>query len=242
MEGTGVAGLTSGQVRFFRHCGYLRLPGVLDDDLIGRLAGVVAADFAQVPAGSRPEKAYHLYERHQSQMDALISHPVLVEPLRALLGQHFVFVTNRHNCGILHPTGAGPSARLHRDVLQWSRPLLTALVYLEESTVESGCTEVVPGSHFASFVETSTTGGTWMDEHDEHAYLGDQAVPVPMRRGSVLVMDATLFHAAGRNRGPGTRMSIALAYRSVDELDAHSRDQRTVLVSGEFVYRGNDLN
>jgi ectoine hydroxylase-related dioxygenase (phytanoyl-CoA dioxygenase family) len=174
-------------------------------------------------------------------MDSVIRHSAILEPLRSLLGQHIVFVTNRHNCAILHPSMGTEIPRLHRDILQWSRPLVTVLVYLQDSSEESGCTQIVPGSHLIPFVESTQTGGTWMDEHEQYSDLLEQALPIPMPSGGVLALDATAFHSAGRNRSSDSRMCVALAYRSVDELDAHSRQQRAVLVSGEFVYRGNDL-
>ena len=35
---------------------------------------------------------------------------------------------------------------MHRDVRQWSRTICTVLFYLEETTVENGCTIAVPGT------------------------------------------------------------------------------------------------
>jgi ectoine hydroxylase-related dioxygenase (phytanoyl-CoA dioxygenase family) len=142
---------------------------------------------------------------------------------------------------MMHREMSNDSLRMHRDVLQWSRPIVTVLVYLEKSGVENGCTHVIPASHYAPFVSSGErTGGTWMDEHEQFADLFEQALPVPMRARSALVLDANVFHAPSLS-SHRTRMTIALAYRSIDELDAHAERQRAVLVSGNYIYRGNDV-
>lgn len=131
---------------------------------------------------------------------------------------------------------------MHRDILQPSRGLITAAVYLQDSTVDNGATRIVPGSHNLPYVGVPQAdgGGTWMAEHREYEGLEEQAVPVPMREGDVLLFNGTLFHGVGYNLSGETRMSITLGYRSVDELDAEPDTMREVLVSGEYTYRGND--
>lgn len=228
-------GLTFQQTRFFRDTGYLRLPGRIEDDLVSQLATFLSRQ------GATAEKLYGLQQLAPGLVDRLVRHEVILDPLRSLLGEHIVFLTNRHNCGILHPGISEDSLRLHRDILQWSRPVVTILVYLDPSRVDNGCTHVIPGSHQLPFVSNGErTGGTWMDEHEEYSDLLDQAVPVPMSRGAILALDATVFHAAGNNTSRDPRMTIALAYRSVDELDAQPDRKRSILVSGEYLYRGND--
>ena len=171
----------------------------------------------------------------------LIANEALVEPLRSLLGPNITFITNRHNQAALNSPGQFVP-RFHRDVLQWSRNLVTAIVYLEDATVESGCTYIVPGSHFFPFVGVPQVdgGGTWMDEHVVFEHLDQQAVPVEMRAGDVLLFDSLVFHSVGANTSDRSRSSLTFGYRSADELDASPDTSRQILVSGEFLYRGND--
>src|SRR5207248_208033 len=72
--------------------------------------------------------------------------PLVLEPLACLLGPNIELVLNRHNHATLRLGGEGTSY-FHRDVLQWSRPILTILYYLEETNLENGCTWIVPGTH-----------------------------------------------------------------------------------------------
>lgn len=236
--------LTTQQVRFFRDVGYLRFPERIGADLIGQLCDFLQferVDGAPEWNSLTTEKLYRLYQRNPVLIDKLVRHPAIIDPLRSLLGNNIVFLTNRHNHGTAHSGHPAEPPRLHRDILQWSRSLVTVLVYLEDSCVENGCTHVVPGSHYLPFIKApSQTGGTWMDEHTEFRSLLDQAVPIPMAKGSILTLDATVFHTAGENKDGKTRTSITLAYRSVDELNFNPDKKRTILVSGEYLYRGND--
>ncbi|MEV8634354.1 phytanoyl-CoA dioxygenase family protein [Streptosporangium sp. NPDC051023] len=225
------------QVRHFRDSGYLRLPGVLGPDDCHRLATFVA-DQHQAAGGG---KLYGLLDRDPLAIGGLIAHPRLIGPLTSLLGPNIVYITNRHNHATLNPPGQTEN-RLHRDILQWTRGVLTVVVYLEEATVGNGATQIIPGSHYlpSMGVPQLDGGGTWMDEHDRYAGLDAQALPVPVAAGDALIFDGLVFHTAGTNSGRGTRASLTLGYRSIDELDRRPAPEDQVLVAGEFSYRGNN--
>ncbi|MFD4400273.1 phytanoyl-CoA dioxygenase family protein [Kitasatospora sp. NPDC058478] len=156
-------------------------------------------------------------------------------------GQAKVYRLYQHDQGSLNAPDA-QEPRLHRDILQPTRGLLTAVVYFEDATVETGCTWIVPGSHRAPYVGVPQPdgGGTWMDEHPELSGLADQAVPVPVPAGGVLLFDGTVFHTVGANSDGSTRTSVVLGYRAADELDALPDPDRQVIVAGAHLYRGND--
>ncbi|MEU8512956.1 phytanoyl-CoA dioxygenase family protein [Kitasatospora sp. NPDC048722] len=237
---TTQAVLTEQQARHYRDQGYLRLPDPgLSRDFLHDVAALVRDRAARLPAGQA--KAYRLYQNNRALMHQLVAHPALTGPLTALLGPNVVYVLNRHNQGSINSPG-GHEVRLHRDILQPTRGLLTAVVYLEDATVDTGCTWVIPGSHHAPYVSVPQPdgGGTWLDEHPELADLADQAVPVPVPAGGVLLFDGTLFHTVGPNSGTTTRTSVVLGYRAADELDAHPDPDRQIVVAGEQLYRGND--
>nr|WP_202447221.1 phytanoyl-CoA dioxygenase family protein [Streptomyces sp. SID5468] len=232
--------MTEQQARHYRDLGYLRLPDPgLPRDLLDDVAEMVRARAARLPAGQT--KVYRLYQHDPALMHRLVAHPALTGPLTTLLGPNLVYVLNRHNQGSLNAPGAQKD-RLHRDILQPTRGLLTAVVYLEEATVQTGCTWIVPGSHRAPYVGVPQPdgGGTWMDEHPELADLTDQAVPVPVPAGGIFIFDGTAFHTAGPNTGSTTRTSVVLGYRAADELDAHPDLDRQIVVAGTHLYRGND--
>lgn len=242
--------LSHEQARFFRDMGYLRLPGVLDVEQTSVLREFVLREKQKEDEQRRVKgedpvvKLYSLYDRNPSLIGGLITHPMLLDALRGLLGPNIVFVKNRHNHTTVNDAhGTKSEARLHRDILQPTRGLLTAAFYLEESTLENGCTNILPGSHNFPYVGVPQPngGGTWMDEHNEYEGLAHQALAVPMPEGSVLLFNGLAFHSVGHNQSGKTRISMTFGFRAADELD-HSPDKaRQIVVAGADLYRGNDV-
>ena len=233
--------LTTYQMNHFRHCGYLLLPTRLPDDVVDGLKAVIRNDIA-----AEVEPVARNIEGRPVRLSALLNrHPVfqktgssdaVVGPLSSLLGPNILMLRNRHN----HATMNFRSHKgddFHRDNVQWSRGLLTVIFYLEDTTVENGCIEVVPGSHLLPGVEGlhRLADIAWID----HSGLLDQAVPIPVQAGQMMAIDSTIFHRAGRNSTDVSRMSMTIGYQSVDEL-ADAPDPTRTLISGERIYMGND--
>jgi phytanoyl-CoA hydroxylase len=154
----------------------------------------------------------------------------VIEPLSDLLGPNVELVRNRHN----HATLRLPDPRaelLHRDVPQWSRGIVTVLVFLEESTAEKGCTQLVPGSHLLPWAADAR-------EAVARGRLQDQVVRAEAPAGGLLCIDSLLWHGVGPNKTDQTRMTITLGYHAADDL-ATVEDPSRLLVSGQRPYGGN---
>ncbi len=240
--------LSHEQARFYRDQGYYKVGGAFDKTQTAEMRELIEREAANESANVEPrnpnKKLYGLYDRNPELMKRVIGNQALVGALITLLGPNVVFVKNRHNHATINNRQGEPAEGMHRDILQPSRGLMTAVVYLQNSTVDNGATRVIPGSHNLPYVGTPQLdgGGTWLAEHEEFAGLEDQAVPVPMNEGDVLLFNGTLFHGVGHNSTGETRMSMTLGFRSVDELDAVPDRARQIIVSGEHIYRGNDQN
>lgn len=238
--------LSNEQSRFFRDIGYLKIPNCFDATETAELRDFVeheAATEGDINTDLNPtRKLYSLYDRNPAIMRRTVGKQALIGALVSLLGPNVVFVKNRHNHATINNKQGEPAEGMHRDILQPSRGLITAAIYLQESTVDNGATRVVPGSHNLPYVGVpqENGGGTWMSEHAEYEDIGHQALPVPMKEGGVLLFNGTLFHGVGENMTGSPRTSITLGYRSVDELDAKPDERRQVVVAGEIIYRGND--
>jgi len=237
--------LTHEQARFFRSQGYYRLPGVFDKQETAELRDFVRQESDnERKKGEYGLKLYGLYDRNPELMNKVIGKSALVGALESVVGPNIVFVKNRHNHATINDHQGEPAEGMHRDILQPTRGLVTAAVYLQDSTIENGATRVVPGSHEFPFVGVSQEngGGTWMAEHDEYEGLEDQAVSITMSEGGVLLFNGLLFHGVGSNQSGEPRISMTLGFRSADELDAAPDMTRQVMVSGQHLYRGNDTH
>lgn len=232
--------LTDEQIHFFRHNGFLKLPARLPEELTQALLTAVrsgiteAAEPVKRDASGRIVRLSAIWERGGVFQDAL-AHPLVLDPLASLLGPNIEFITNRHNHACLRLADDGTSY-LHRDILQWTRSIVTILFYLEETNLENGCTWVIPGTHLRP------GRGNLPLESDEvvrRTGLLEQAVPVPMPAGGLLALDSLTYHGAGPNRTEGSRISLTAGYHSVDELSGTPNPAR-VLVRGRRIYMGND--
>ena len=233
--------LTAEQVRLFRHNGFLKLDGRLPEERAARLRQAIDAD---VGAGAEPvvrdsqDRVVRLsqgWDRAPVFREAATQAAVL-DPLESLLGPNIEVVRNRHNHATLNVASAR-SDYFHRDILQWSRGLLTVIHYLEETTLDNGCTQVIPGTHMLP-------GEARLHRLEEQDWIREsrvtgQAVPMPMPAGGLLAIDSLIFHRIGPNHTEGTRTSMTIGYRSADEL-AGPPDGKAVLVRGERIYTGND--
>jgi hypothetical protein len=236
--------LTHEQVAHFRQVGYFRIDNVIEDELVDELLTCVAGECphlnSKVTAISAT-KQYRMYEQHNPTMSRLVEHPNVMAAISSILGPNVVFVTNRHNQSAMN-YAEEVDTRLHRDILHWSRNVITVIAYLSDANEQNGCTHVIPGSQHLPLVGVpqESGGGTWMEAHEEFVGLLDQAVPVPVRKGGILIFDGLLFHSAGKNRTQLPRPAVVLGYRSVDELDANPDPSTQIVVAGRQIYRGND--
>lgn len=232
--------LTAEQTALFRHNGFLKLPRPLPNATVALLKTTIEEHIqsARAPVArngqDRVVRISDLWGRGTPFREALTG-PEVLDPLESLLGPNIEMVLNRHNHATLRVAGDGTDYP-HRDILQWSRSLVTVLFYLEETTLENGCTFVIPGSHLLPGIASLRIAE---DETVRRMDILDQALPVPMSAGGLLALDSFVMHAAGTNKTMGTRMSMTAGYHSVDELSGVENPQR-VLVRGTRIYLGND--
>lgn len=230
--------------RFFLASGYLKLGGTIPEELIERMRALILRDLAsrtpplRVNGAGQACRLDGLVDRDPVFVTALRL-PFILEALTALLGPDVEAVRFRHNHATLNAPGDIP-VRLHRDVQQWTRPLVSVFLYLEDSTLENGCTQVVPGSHTLPYPGPQSGGGAgnWADEHPEFAPLIGQELPIPVSRGGVLLLNSLALHSVGPNLGKNTRVSATFACRSVDDLTI-APDDSAVRIAGSHKFRGN---
>lgn len=236
--------LTPLQTSLFRRNGFLRLENCIPSDLLASLNQALTRDFAE-PSGEvyrddsgKLIKIYDLWARGEPYT-TLIASPHLVEPLRCLVGPNIEFTRFRHNHAMVCAPGDAGTPHLHRDVFHWSHTVISVMVFLEDATDANGCTRLIPGSHYLPDAGIPQSGPGARITHDESlAHLAEQQIPIPVNAGGVLLFDGFVFHSIGRNTTNGTRRSLCLSYRAVDELDRRGPSPDCVVVAGEPEYRG----
>jgi hypothetical protein len=122
----------------------------------------------------------------------------LMDVCERMLGPHFVLL--QQNAIINRPAAKEFQSRWHRDLpyqhfVASRRLALNALLCLDEFTIETGGTFVLPGTHMFEKFPSSR----FVKKHE-------RAVSAPA--GSILVMDAMLFHRAGYNVSQRNRRAV----------------------------------
>lgn len=222
---------------FFQSVGYLRIPGLLVADDVAVLSHITRRRVAELCPSGRPDRRSRLDDAVSADpvYAAAASSERMVVALRPILGPDIELVENRHNHVGVYPVAA--TDRLHRDVLHWSRSILTVLLYLTDCTETGAATKVVPASHLWPSTGAPNNGGTWLDESATYADLAAQAVAVPAVAGDAVLMHGQLYHCGAGAASTGPRIVFTLAYRSADELSADV-PSNCRLISGRRAYRG----
>jgi phytanoyl-CoA hydroxylase len=232
--------LTDAQLDLFQNNGFLKLPARLPDETVATLKETILRNMREEvapvvrDAEGRIVRISQIWDREPIFREVGAA-PVVLEALETVLGPDILLVKNRHNHATLNLAG-GRGDYWHRDVSHWTRSIVTIIFYLEDAPVERGCTHVIPGTHrLRAFPRAVST--------DAHRHLDpdllDQAVPVPMEAGRMLLINSLVLHRIGTNETPHSRMSMTFGYHSADELDDAPNPKR-VLVRGERAYSGND--
>jgi hypothetical protein len=234
--------LTPEQRRHYAADGFLVLPGYLDaptlaelsraaDEVLARCGPLtpdnprlqVDRDVTGVTGVAGVRQAYPVIDLSET-IARLARDERLVGPFRALFGgDNPVLFEDKLN--YKHP-GVGSPFPMHQDYSYWqdySPRLTSALLYLDEATVENGCLEVVPGRHLQGLLErTQVDVGPAIDHYIPEAVLDPAlSLPVPGAAGTVVLFSCFTPHRSGPNRSEKSRRALILTYNPSAEGDGY---------------------
>lgn len=125
--------------------------------------------------------------------------------------------TEKLNLKRPHHGGANP---LHQDYPYWLRvaedasEICTAMLFLDDATLENGCLHVVPGSHLSGSWRGRTDGDGFAANEIDSALYGDvDLVPVEVPGGSVVMFGPFLVHQSAPNTSETERRALLYSYQ-----------------------------
>ncbi len=135
---------------------------------------------------------------YDKQFVSLAKHPIIIELAKIILGNNFILVMQ--NAIINQPTRGNHQTHWHRDLnyQHWtcSKPLaINALFTIDPFSIETGCTHVLPSSHLR-------------EEFPTESFVLKNQTPAIAPPGSLILMDAMLYHRAGQNKSNTLRRAI----------------------------------
>jgi ectoine hydroxylase-related dioxygenase (phytanoyl-CoA dioxygenase family) len=140
-----------------------------------------------------------------------------VEPMVDFVGdEQPVLFTEKLN--LKRPQHGGPNPP-HQDYPYWAdtggaEDIATAMLFLDDATVENGCLRVAPGSHKSGKWTTRTDGDEFLaNEIDMTQYDDVDLVPLELEAGSVVMFGSFLVHQSLPNHSDRERRSLLYSYQ-----------------------------
>ena len=93
-------------------------------------------------------------------------------------------------------------------------PFLQVWTALDDAPMESGCLEVLPGSHLRGL--STPEGGTVPPAALEAADAETHAVALPAQSGEAILVNNHTWHRTGRNRTTRPRRAVSISFLGMD--------------------------
>jgi non-heme Fe2+,alpha-ketoglutarate-dependent halogenase len=207
--------LSGTQREFFQHNGYLS--GLAPVYSPGEIT-TLRAGLDELMKLLRPgETSKEIREWHESSrfLYDICMHPTILDYAEDLLGPDFFLWGS--NFFIKEPKTPS-TVGWHQDAYYW--PLtphesLTVWLAFDNSTVENGAMEVIPGSHGAGIlkhVRGSETDSVLTLECERGQFREDTRTPVTLSAGEVSIHDDKLVHGSPANRSTVRRAGLTIRY------------------------------
>lgn len=204
---------------------------ILDVSDIGSVAEVEPGDNGMARRIWSPTKQHSAFER-------AAAHPELLDHVEALIGHDILFHYSKLH---LKAPQVGSVVDWHQDFAYYphtNTDLVTALIYLDDTTTENSALQVVPGSHHR-------LADHYVDGHFRGKVAGADApdpalaVAIEAPAGSAIFIHPLLLHYSSPNRSERYRRAFLPAYRAADAYPIHFGPHAGHNEAGVKLLRGN---
>lgn len=149
--------------------------------------------------------------------DQVLTRGVLTEAVSRLLGEPAVMFKEKINLKLPGGDGFKPHQDQQAGWSRYASLFVTALVALDDATLENGCLEIAPGQHRRGLI-----GPEWRPLSAEQMQ-GFTLEPVPTRSGDVIIFDSYVPHGSGPNLTAKPRRVLYVTYNRQSEGDHRVR-------------------
>lgn len=209
--------IKSEDVQFFEEQGYLTGIDIHDTGEAARFRK--AFDELEAREG-REHCEIGLQGRHIDQRFVweLASDSKILDWIEALMGPDILVLSTHFFCR--YPTAAKQKfVAWHQDVTYWGLEppyALTAWYAIDDSDVENGCMQVIPGTHREGVIEhgKSTRPGNLLSINQEVTSEVDesQAVDIVLKAGQISIHHGHLVHGSNPNQSDRRRCGLTIRF------------------------------
>jgi hypothetical protein len=143
--------------------------------------------------------------------------PRFVHPAEAVVGESdLILFTEKLN---VKRARDGGHIILHQDFPYWepttpvAHRIATAMLFVDDATVENGCLEVAPASHTSGKYEQRAADAFGSLEMDPDAFDHSRLAPLEVKAGAVVWFGAFLVHRSLPNRSDRDRRALLYSYQ-----------------------------
>jgi len=205
---------------------------VLDVPDIGSVAEVEPGDNGMARRIWAPTKQHGAFERASAN-------PRLLDHVEALIGPDILFHYSKLH---LKAPRVGSVVDWHQDFAYYphiNTDLVTALLYLDDTTSENSALQAIPGSHLRGLADHYVDGFFRGKVAGADAPDASLAVSLEAPAGSVIFIHPLLLHYSSPNRSDRYRRAFLPAYRAADAYPIHFGAHAGHNEAGVRLLRGN---
>jgi phytanoyl-CoA hydroxylase len=205
---------------------------ILDVTDITSVAEVEPGDNGMARRIWAPTKQHSAFER-------AAANPRLLDHVEALIGPDILFHYSKLH---LKAPQVGSVVDWHQDFAYYphtNTDLVTALLYLDDTTTENSALQAVPGSHLRGLADHYVDGFFRGKVAGADAPDPSLAVSIEAPAGSVVFIHPLLLHYSSPNRSDRYRRAFLPAYRAADAYPIHFGAHAGHNEAGVRLLRGN---
>ncbi|MGH3248493.1 MAG: phytanoyl-CoA dioxygenase family protein [Trebonia sp.] len=209
----------------YRDQGYAVVEGLLTPGEVAEMNGAIdevlsatdITEVAEVEPGD-PSVARRIWsptKRHPA-FEKAAANPRLLDKIELLIGPDILFHYSKLH---MKAPSVGSVVEWHQDLSYYphtNTDLVTALIYLDDATVENACLQVLPESHRQGLADHYIDGFFRGKVTGPGAPDPAKAVPIEAPAGSVVFIHCLLLHYSAPNHSDRLRRAFLPAYRAAD--------------------------
>ena len=224
--------LNDEQLEYFSGQGFVVVPGLFDSQTTGTLIRA-AAEVEALPEvagkqmvywetrqrgdGQRMVQRIENFYPYHDWFHELFDGPLLKGAVDELFGEASVLYKDKFNLKLPGGDGFKPHQDQQAGWSVYAPIFITALVCIDEATVENGCLELAAGLHDRGLI-----GREWEPLTDEN--MGDvEFMPVPTAPGDAIFFDSYAPHSSQPNLTDSPRRVLYVTYNRLRDGDHRER-------------------
>jgi phytanoyl-CoA hydroxylase len=159
-------------------------------------------------------------------IDRMIRSSEVLDVVEALMGPD---ISLYHSKLLMKAAREGTVTPWHQDYGYWAaednRPLmLNCMLQIDDSTVENGCLQMVPGSHRKGLMKHDSAKIPFGRFLPGYFQPREDAVPLPMLAGSAIFFGPLVIHGSDANRSDQQRRAVTIAYNVTGNGEGRCRE------------------